>query len=78
LKGKYCSDYWKSKTGVTVRCNKSYHLTALDLKKGIKDISTNNKICSNYTYSTCPSTCEKVCVSSSCNRMSCTADCDGP
>jgi len=38
-------------------------------------------ICSEYTYSKCPSSCEKICVPSSCSNENgirvCTADCDG-
>lgn len=37
--------------------------------------------CSNFTYSTCPTSCNKVCVPSSCTVSNgikvCTADCDG-
>ncbi len=43
---------------------------------GVSQANWDN--CSNYTYSNCPSSCERVCVSSSCNRMWCTADCDWP
>jgi inhibitor of cysteine peptidase len=38
-------------------------------------------VCKNSTYSSCPSTCQKICVPSSCTDQGgikvCTADCDG-
>jgi inhibitor of cysteine peptidase len=41
----------------------------------------NESVCSNYTYSTCPTDCTKICVAKSCTYENgikvCTPDCDG-
>tara|TARA_Y100000310_G_scaffold338759_1_gene429360 strand:- start:772 stop:1365 length:594 start_codon:yes stop_codon:yes gene_type:complete len=42
-----------------------------------QDDSGVGEICGDFTYSSCPESCERACIPSSCDGDVCTSDCDG-
>jgi len=53
-------------------------LPAIGAPESRKDYSAREKICSAYTFSSCPDSCYRQCIPSACSPdRSCTADCEG-
>lgn len=74
-------------TGTTSEVLYNHKALLLDRSKQLMALpvtvyeAPQTEVCSDFTYSTCPTSCQKVCVPSSCTFQDgikvCTADCDG-